>query len=339
MNIIKTSSYEGDYNCPICLCEFAENDQLCLVKHIGEKISQARKHKHMYHHHCIQAHINNCDSEWVPNCPLDRQPIAKLVRIKYSELVALNIINYADNYYQLLRKLCQVSFVDHINLNYKDSNGKTLLYCACQRGDTKLVKKLLKMGAHPSIADDSGFTPLMASVTNGHLDVVKILLRYPTVVNEVNHTDQKGLNAIEYAIKYEQHDAVLLLLSLTNIERSVISFAYRHYQLMKSTNLTIHEVKNRLRILMGLPKLTHKIISQPVPHRSGSTVTRHHEHKSLDIDENRHSRLYQMIYAPDRRISSAVPSSSTPVSLSEEIERAMSFTEDELNNLSEYCLD
>jgi hypothetical protein len=332
MNIIKTSTYEGDHTCPICLVEFRENDHLCLIKHDGEKIAQARKHKHMFHQHCIQTHIDTChskDPDVVPTCPLDRQTIAKLVNIKYSELVALNIINYADNYYQLLGKLCHVSFVDHINLNYKDVNGKTLIYCACQRGETKLVRKLIKMGAQPTISDDSGFTPLMAAITNGHLEVVRVLLRHQSVIHQINHTDNKGLCAMDYAVKSEAHEIVSMLLNLSNIDQSTLKSLHQHYQVVKSTHLTIHDIKNRLCTLLNLPKLPYKIISSA--HYPMSQAMIRSEQKTLNIDAQRHSQLYYHVYAPDIRLGAATPGSLEISDLE------VGYTDQELRELAEFC--
>lgn len=148
MNIIKADEYEGDYACPICLELFAENDQIVLVKHFDEalmkteKIARSRKRRHIFHLACIEEHLaSDHTSDAGSNqcmCPLDRDNVSHLINIQYYDIAALNIVNFADNYYQLLDKLerkdiLRISIIDHINLNYKDSNGKTLIYCVCKQ--------------------------------------------------------------------------------------------------------------------------------------------------------------------------------------------------------------
>ena len=51
-------------------------------------------------------------------------------------------------------------------LSVRTGSGGTILHVACEEGDIKLVKKLLKAGANPNVTDEFGFTPLMRGVVS-----------------------------------------------------------------------------------------------------------------------------------------------------------------------------
>lgn len=258
MNLIKTSSYEDDYMCPICYETFKEKDKIILIKHCvkskPEKIAQSRQRKHIFHVNCMLSYIETLNSN--PTCPLDREEICKLIPVKYFDIIALNIINFSNNYYELLDKCqqndtMQVSIVDHINLNYKDINGKTLLYCACQRGNIKLVKQLVRLGANPTISDDNRFTPLMASVSHNYVNITKFLLTLPIIVNNINQCDKRNKTAIEYAFDANNYQIVIELLHSHNIDRDVLHIILSQSQNIKTNdskyNSILMDIKNTIR--------------------------------------------------------------------------------------------
>ena len=333
MNIIKTNNYEGDYICPICREIFKENDEIYLVKHHDdnnsrpEKIDQSRKRKHIFHGPCMLEYIEqkekshqNHDQECDHECPLDRQKINKLITVKYYEIAALNIINFSDNYYELLDKFSKkdvvyVSIIDRINLNYKDINGKTVLYCAAQRGDLKLVKQLIKLGAHPTIADDNGFTPLMASVTHNFISIVKYLLKLPSVINEINYIDDKDKTAIEYAYDYRRFQCVLELLKVKGLNHRILLNLLNQYQKIKPNDPTyagcqtiINEIKIKIKKYLKIPNITKLEIKKlNMPDGLQNKVPtmyykindpRENEHKVLNVDIDKNPELLDLIYNP-----------------------------------------
>lgn len=62
-------------------------------------------------------------------------------------------------------------------VNKKNKNGETKLYCAARSGSLKQVKKLLRDGADPNIADDHGLTPLHQAAYWGETEIVAALLK------------------------------------------------------------------------------------------------------------------------------------------------------------------
>ncbi|KAK2669755.1 Ankyrin repeat [Fusarium oxysporum f. sp. vasinfectum] len=63
-----------------------------------------------------------------------------------------------------------------INIDGKDSSGRTPLWWAAERGHQAVVWLLLDRGAHTEAADKWGQTPLLRAAENGHEAVVRLLL-------------------------------------------------------------------------------------------------------------------------------------------------------------------
>lgn len=293
MNIIKTNQCEwlDDNICPICHEPFKETDDLLLVKHYEslaskkpEQMKTSRRRKHMFHHACMQLYLNTVHDHVVVTCPLDRERIHGLVGVKYYEIVALNIINFSSNYYELLDK-CQmnkrvfISVIDHINLNYKDAYGKTLLYCACQRGELSLVQRIVKAGGHPQIADNNGFTPLMASVCHNYLDIVKYLISRPEVAQGINTTDKRGLSALSHAYETHHYDCIRALLRLKGLDTPTLSNILKNIQYRNEKTMGLIDLVNVIKKYLGIQ--TQLIADQPPfvfkPQPSKPRIT-HHDH-------------------------------------------------------------
>lgn len=64
---------------------------------------------------------------------------------------------------------------------------------AAKRGDLAGVIQLLDSGVDVGLADNGGNTPLMYAATNGHTEVVKVLLNYDTNLNVFNHDGSTAL--------------------------------------------------------------------------------------------------------------------------------------------------
>lgn len=232
MSIIKTSDYEGGSDCPICLLSFLEDDDIFLIKHINnetkktEKIKHSRHRKHIFHKHCMLEYIDSLHKDQEKAeclCPLDRERITTLVSVKYCDITALNILTFANNYYDLINKLEKsyipfISFIDSINVNYRDNYGKTLIYCACQRQKVNMVRKLINFGADATISDHNQFTPLMAAVCRGNLSLVRLLLKQPKVVSNINYVDKSNMSAVDYATKNMEFGCLLEILKATKAE-------------------------------------------------------------------------------------------------------------------------
>lgn len=220
--ILSSNSFNYlDNKCPICLEIFQSFNIVLMIVHQQSKSSNiqhkseghntANKRMHIFHKECITR--NNMPL--FDNCPMDRDPIHKLREFKYSHLVALNIINYAHDYYLLIKhKPPAISVTDVANLNYCDRNGKTLLYCACQCADEQLITKLILCGADVNIADGNGFTPLMILCAHNNYEIIRKIIRKTHIVNvlNVNAEDHCNFTAIDYAIEHNSWPSMQILL-------------------------------------------------------------------------------------------------------------------------------
>lgn len=252
---------------------------------------------------------------------IDRETIYGLSNIRYYDIAALNIVNFSHNYYELIDKsknknIPYVSIIDKINLNYKDINGKTLLYCVCQRGDLKLLKQLIKLGALPTISDDYEFTPLMAAITHNYIPIVKYLLKLPTVINQINYQDDKGYNAIEYADKYHRYECLLEILKISGIDDHTLKTLLYKYQKIVFNDINyesyfslITEIKNKIKKYLKIPVITKALIKKsnvpeilcnkvPIVYKRSSPNKTLNESKILNIDIIKEPHFLDVIYQP-----------------------------------------
>jgi ankyrin repeat protein len=71
-------------------------------------------------------------------------------------------------------------------LSYKTDNitEGTALYYTCYHDDTRLLLWLLNHNDDITKCDNCGLSPLHAACQNGHIDIVKVILRHLPVVDE-----------------------------------------------------------------------------------------------------------------------------------------------------------
>jgi len=304
MNLIKKkSTYEGHDTCPICLESFVEKDHILLIRH-SVKLGQAEKtkitqqRKHIFHEACIQLYLDSIHSTDLV-CPLDREPIFSLIEVKYYAVVSPNIAEF-ESYYQLLDKFDQkdincVSITDNININCKDLNGKTLIYCACQRGNLKLLHRLVQLGGDPSISDENGFTPLMAAVSHNYIGIVKYLLKLQIIRRTINYTNRHGKTAIEYTHELSHLQCLTEFLTIEGLDHIILLKLLNQYQSVKDNpmaNIIKKAIKKYLK--MNITTVApHILLTRSVPTR----VLEKSSVFNLDIDRN--PELFRLLYQPN----------------------------------------
>jgi len=60
-----------------------------------------------------------------------------------------------------------------MDINIEDENGTTPLYFACEEGHIEVVKYLVKQGANINKRNNDGITPLSIACQERHIEVVK----------------------------------------------------------------------------------------------------------------------------------------------------------------------
>ena len=183
--------------CPICHDTFSSEQSMVLIKHATDNdIQQSRLRGHYFHTACL--------TQWMHlgkgGCPLDRDPIRTLYRTNYYESG-----NVTGSYRSLLQDIKITNYMldqYFTDINSIDDEGKSLAYYACHWGHDDLVAKLLKRGANFHLADNNGFTPLMAAVSNNHYHIVSRLLKNKKVQSRINQRDFRGKNIFDYACSH-----------------------------------------------------------------------------------------------------------------------------------------
>ena len=97
-------------------------------------------------------------------------------------------------------------------------NGKEI--AACAKGKTIIVKLLLhSTNIDWNKKDCSGWTPLMYASSNGHTDVVNLLISYSEEKNiDFNVANRQGRTSLMFACLYGHLEIVKLILKLASIE-------------------------------------------------------------------------------------------------------------------------
>ncbi|XP_016111234.1 ankyrin repeat domain-containing protein 12-like [Sinocyclocheilus grahami] len=79
-------------------------------------------------------------------------------------------------------------------VNKRNERGETSLHMAAIRGDVKLVKELIGLGADVSVKDFAGWTPLHEACNLGYYDVAKVLIGAGAEVNTQGLDDDTPLH-------------------------------------------------------------------------------------------------------------------------------------------------
>ncbi len=88
-------------------------------------------------------------------------------------------------------KIAELFIQKKIDLNIKDQQNKTVLYKAANKGDEKLVRKIVRAGkgADPNIANHKGSTALHKAVRRGYVTIARYLLELGA---GYTHANNKG---------------------------------------------------------------------------------------------------------------------------------------------------
>lgn len=117
-----------------------------------------------------------------------------------------------------LKKKISISIKKAIDT--QDEQGMTELHHACQSGDIETVKALIGKNANPNILSKRGRTPLLWAVIEGHIEIVRLLLKQKVDPNK-DINDHCFFSPLYCAIKKEFIEIAELLIKYpaTNINR------------------------------------------------------------------------------------------------------------------------
>ncbi|PYK94366.1 MAG: hypothetical protein DME36_05975 [Verrucomicrobia bacterium] len=90
--------------------------------------------------------------------------------------------------------LIELCLIEHVDPNGRDAQGRTPLLIATSQQNWKLARRLIDTGALVDIADEKGFTPLMAAAMHGNLEMFRSLLAHSADLHaEARCTDGRDL--------------------------------------------------------------------------------------------------------------------------------------------------
>jgi ankyrin repeat protein len=76
--------------------------------------------------------------------------------------------------------LIDLCLIEHVDPNGRDAQGRTPLLIATSQQDWKTARRLVEAGAQVDLADENGFTPLMAAAMHGNVEFFQLLLTRST---------------------------------------------------------------------------------------------------------------------------------------------------------------
>src|SRR5437762_4198218 len=76
--------------------------------------------------------------------------------------------------------LIDLCLIENVDPNGRDAHGRTPLLIAATRQNWKLARRLIDAGARVDLADEKGFTPLMAAAMHGNVEMFRALLARST---------------------------------------------------------------------------------------------------------------------------------------------------------------
>lgn len=97
-----------------------------------------------------------------------------------------------------------------VDVNTRDSSGKTALIYAARSGKEKTVRTLIDLGSNVKIRDNNGKTALIHAAENGHDSTTKVLIR---ANSDLNTKDNSGRTALSYATSNNHKNVVRVLQS------------------------------------------------------------------------------------------------------------------------------
>jgi ankyrin repeat protein len=107
--------------------------------------------------------------------------------------------------------LIDLCLIEHVDPNGRDAQGRTPLLIAASQQNWKLARRLIDAGARVDLADENGFTPLMAAAVDGNLDMFHLLLAHSANLHAEARTND-GRDLLGMALDGDNPEIVEIVL-------------------------------------------------------------------------------------------------------------------------------
>ena len=100
-----------------------------------------------------------------------------------------------------------------VDVESRDSNNRTALYTAAANNQSAVVQLLCESKANVNVYGFNKWTPLTAAARNGHVEVIKVLLKYGKGVNlEMKDDTELYRHTPLYHAVVENHPEIVSIL-------------------------------------------------------------------------------------------------------------------------------
>ena len=128
---------------------------------------------------------------------------------------------------------------EKIDVNEKDTEGRTALFLAVKNGEADFVELLIRANADPNIKDKNGRTPLIEAIATIESDrIIKLLLGIKNI--NANLKDRDGNTALLWAAHLQNLELVDQLIKcgvdldvVNNSELTTVSYLYNQIELLQ----------------------------------------------------------------------------------------------------------
>jgi ankyrin repeat protein len=141
--------------------------------------------------------------------------------------------------------LIDLCLIEHVDPNGRDGQGRTPLLIATSQQDRNTARRLVDAGALVDLADQNGFTPLMAAAMHGNLELFRLLLARIANLRAEAQT-QDGRDLVGMALDGGNPEIVEIVL-----ERLPVMPQWRTSTLRALTAALQAGKKDQIRLLLG----------------------------------------------------------------------------------------
>jgi len=182
---------EKDYNGISPLMKAINQNNSSIVEQLINYNNKRKRHDYHYHdddqhrHKKIKLVINEKDNKG--NCPLIKaihrnnfDIVFSLVNYGIKNNFDMNVkdsngntpltLSYKYRFFPIFKYLTR-----YLNINQKDSIGRTILHYVVKKEDIELTRKLIRIGADIYLNDEKGHSPIDIAIASGNAQLLKCL--------------------------------------------------------------------------------------------------------------------------------------------------------------------